>query len=296
MFTLEQLQTLILVNDTGSVSQAARTLGKSKGAVSLAISALEDELGYTLFDRSGWKLELTEFGQKVLGDAHILNRQIAKIQSYTEVRDDTYEPVLKIGLHEVIPILEFQSIFEQFQQRFPHTSIQVLRLTEEESLEGLQTGKLDIYIRLLLKAKPPIDCESATIKSMPFVFACAPDGELTNTDISSSTQLMNIPQVILDLRDSAENEAQQLSTEILLAATREDQLYWVEMDAGWCMLPKSVFEERQAIGSLMQFYPKFERRPISQVTLDMLYSIKRPESSAFNWLVEALSDEPTKSG
>lgn len=50
---LQQLETLLMVVNTGSFSAAARKLGKAQSAVSTAISDLEIDLDLQLFDRSG---------------------------------------------------------------------------------------------------------------------------------------------------------------------------------------------------------------------------------------------------
>jgi len=50
---IEQIESVLAVVESGSVAAAARRLGQSRTTVSTAISALEDELGVTLFERSG---------------------------------------------------------------------------------------------------------------------------------------------------------------------------------------------------------------------------------------------------
>ncbi len=63
------LKTLITINDTGSFSQAAKTLHITQSAVSQRIKFLEDAFGYDLFDRSGGTLSLTSPGEIVLDNA-----------------------------------------------------------------------------------------------------------------------------------------------------------------------------------------------------------------------------------
>lgn len=51
--SLDQLRTFIAAVDEGSFSAAARRLNRVQSAVSGWVGALEDQIGVTLFDRSG---------------------------------------------------------------------------------------------------------------------------------------------------------------------------------------------------------------------------------------------------
>ncbi|MEQ8834221.1 MAG: selenium metabolism-associated LysR family transcriptional regulator [Miltoncostaeaceae bacterium] len=62
---LRHLQTLRMVVEKGSFSQAAEELEISQPAVSFQIRALEQKLGHRLLDRSGRRVSLTEAGEVV---------------------------------------------------------------------------------------------------------------------------------------------------------------------------------------------------------------------------------------
>lgn len=64
--TFQQLQYLLEVNRTGSVTQAAKNLFVSSSSVSISVGNLEKELGYPLFVRSQKGLIPTQRGRKVL--------------------------------------------------------------------------------------------------------------------------------------------------------------------------------------------------------------------------------------
>lgn len=67
--TFQQLQYLLAVHRSGSVTQAAKKLYVSYSSVSIAITNLEKELGYPLFIRSRKGLIPTARGEKVLEHA-----------------------------------------------------------------------------------------------------------------------------------------------------------------------------------------------------------------------------------
>lgn len=79
--SLDSVQLLVAVADSGSFSAAARQLGKAQSAVSTAIAHLEVDLGLTLFDRSGRLPRLTAHGERMLAEARALLAQQGQWQA-----------------------------------------------------------------------------------------------------------------------------------------------------------------------------------------------------------------------
>ncbi|MBF4312635.1 LysR family transcriptional regulator, partial [Vibrio anguillarum] len=63
---LLHLKALLLAVETGSISAAARKLGKKQPQVSQWISDLEIDLGVSFFDRTGNKMSLSKDGERLL--------------------------------------------------------------------------------------------------------------------------------------------------------------------------------------------------------------------------------------
>lgn len=63
--TLDQLQVLVKVVQSGSFTRAAELLGSSKGYLSRVLAQLESELGAKLLERTTRKLAVTETGREV---------------------------------------------------------------------------------------------------------------------------------------------------------------------------------------------------------------------------------------
>src|SRR6476620_2892388 len=67
--SLDQLRIFIAAVDEGSFSAASRKLLRAQSVVSETISNLEDQIGVSLFDRSGRYPKLTPAGTVLLADA-----------------------------------------------------------------------------------------------------------------------------------------------------------------------------------------------------------------------------------
>ncbi|MWL73535.1 LysR family transcriptional regulator, partial [Escherichia coli] len=74
-FTFAQIEAFSTVAALGTVSQAAKQLGKDRATVSELIEFLEAALGYALFSRQGRTLALTPEGQRLKRQAALLMRQ-----------------------------------------------------------------------------------------------------------------------------------------------------------------------------------------------------------------------------
>lgn len=86
--SLRQLSTFREVMRSGSISQAARSVGRTQPAVSTMIQTLEDQLGFTLFLRSHGKLTPTpeayfflEECEDILGRVERTERTLSRISS-----------------------------------------------------------------------------------------------------------------------------------------------------------------------------------------------------------------------
>ena len=58
------LRVLTQVVESGSLQAAANALHRTAPALSLTLSKLEDDVGFAILDRSGYRLQLTAEGQQ----------------------------------------------------------------------------------------------------------------------------------------------------------------------------------------------------------------------------------------
>lgn len=80
--TLKQLRYIVMVADTGNITEAAAKLFIAQPSLTSAIKELENEYGITIFDRSNRGVEITAEGEEFLGYA----RQILEQSDLVEER------------------------------------------------------------------------------------------------------------------------------------------------------------------------------------------------------------------
>ncbi len=98
---IRTLYTLIAIVDHGSFAAAGQSVGLSASAVSLQISALEDEIGLSLFDRSTRPPSLTENGRLFVERARDLVQRWEDLSE--NFQKDTGGGMLRLGaVHTVV--------------------------------------------------------------------------------------------------------------------------------------------------------------------------------------------------
>ncbi|WP_243645845.1 LysR family transcriptional regulator [Reinekea marinisedimentorum] len=141
----EDLEILLAVIDSGSLSAAARNLDIQVARVSRAISRLESELNCSLLNRTTRKLEVTEegrvFSAKVRESLQVLSEaeeqlKVLQGQPSGRLRVDAATPFM---LHQLVPLLQaFNSAYPQIE----------LELVSNENFIDLIEKRTDLAIRI----------------------------------------------------------------------------------------------------------------------------------------------------
>jgi DNA-binding transcriptional LysR family regulator len=76
--TIQQLQCFDAVVTEGGFQAAAEKLRRSQPSVSQAVRNLEQQLGLSLLDRSGYRVTLTETGRSFHGRARVLLHELMR--------------------------------------------------------------------------------------------------------------------------------------------------------------------------------------------------------------------------
>lgn len=144
--TLEQLAVFVAVNDVGSITGAAESLGLAQSSVSLRLRQLEEALALRLFDRHTRKLhatdaarELLPLARKSLADIQAISTRSGRIQTLDRGRVSIAASSLQAAL--VLP-----RIVRDFTDQHPGVEIEVFDLAQEDVLNVVRDGGVDFGI------------------------------------------------------------------------------------------------------------------------------------------------------
>ena len=100
---LNHLESLLVVAESGSIARAAERLNKVRSAVSYDIRCLESHLGLALLNREGYRVRLTEVGERVRREGELLLRQARSLEHMAGLIAEDWEPVVKMVVEGAIP-------------------------------------------------------------------------------------------------------------------------------------------------------------------------------------------------
>ena len=143
-WTLEQLKTFVEASECGSFSAAARRMGKAQSRVSTAISNLEVDLGFELFDRSGKLPVLTEAGKEMLVDAKAILQQCQRMNSRAMAVTEGDPIAFNVAMDEAVPIQTFETLFEMLAESFPDLKLTILSGSQDDIATLVNEGRADI--------------------------------------------------------------------------------------------------------------------------------------------------------
>ncbi|MCM3748147.1 LysR substrate-binding domain-containing protein [Paenibacillus pasadenensis] len=149
---LLQLHYFVAVARLEHLTEAARALHVTQSSLSKTIQRLEEDLGVPLFDRTGRKLRLNEFGSRFLIRAEKalfeLEQGKQELRDLSQLESSTLE--LAVTTASTLP-----NLLREFRSIHPRIQFHVQMQTAQEIAELLNRGEVDFCL-----SSPPIQGEN----------------------------------------------------------------------------------------------------------------------------------------
>ncbi|MGJ7500293.1 LysR family transcriptional regulator [Variovorax sp. ZT5P49] len=140
------LQSFLLVVESGSMSEAARRLDLTPGAVAQQIRALERELNAPLLARAGRTVQPTEAGHRLVQRARTLLREVSDIKALVGSEAAGGELVIgtiNTAIHSLLP-----DILARFVKTHPGVKVYLQSGNTATLYKAMQQGELDAAVCL----------------------------------------------------------------------------------------------------------------------------------------------------
>lgn len=282
-WNLEQLRQFVATAERGSISAAARHLGKAQSAVSTAISLLEADLGLELFDRTQHRATLSDAGQLMLLEAKELLRQAHALDQRAHSLVVSGEAKLTLALDEALPYTAIKVLTREISERFFDLELTLLNGTATEVSDYVSQGRADVAFQL--DRGELRDCfDQRHIGLLPqavFVSAGHPLARLqsvTRTDLAQYRQLVMCAEEVGEVIVSPK-------------VWRSDSFYtiaeMIQDNLGWAVLPAYIAADGYS-RSLRQVNCSSLALPLLSVR--MLWLQGRPLSGIAHWVERRLAE------
>ena len=139
------LEVLVAVAETGSLSAAARRLGKSQPTLSRHVAALELALGGGIFARHPRGLALTERGQELYALARSVADEVDAFARRASADEHTIAGTVRISASEVVAMHVLPTVLVSIRQRWPAVELEVVA---DNRVANLPRRDADLAIRM----------------------------------------------------------------------------------------------------------------------------------------------------
>lgn len=174
-FDWNHAKAFVAVVDEGSLSAAARVLGQTQPTVSRQISALEEALDITLFERTGRAVHLTAAGVELLDHVRTMAAGADMVALAASGQSQSIEGQVRVTASEVMSAYILPPILGTMAEIAPRLKVE---LVTDNSVRDLTRREADIAIRHSRPEQPNLiarrlrDLEMRFYASAPYLDRC----------------------------------------------------------------------------------------------------------------------------
>ncbi len=146
---IRQLEAMRAVVATGTTTQAAEIMGLTQSAVSRLISQLEDDLGFTLFDRHRGRLAITPEGQEFFNAAERILDEVDQIRDTADNIRAHGAGTLRIAAMPAIGTCMLPRPLKMLQDDYERLNVVVHLKTRSELQHAMADRQYDVGLATL---------------------------------------------------------------------------------------------------------------------------------------------------
>ena len=250
-WTIDQLKTFVTAVKCGSFSAGARHLGKAQSRVSTAISNLETDFGFDLFDRSQRLPRLTERGEELYIEALAVLDQCQRLDSRALTVSAGQELSLIIAIDEAVPINAFETFFVRLSEQFPLFKLTLIHGAQQDIADWVEQGKADFGILFYYLQDLPEILEFTSLSEFHQTLVVAQQHPLASIEKPTVAQLNQYRQFVICDRLGESREKPISSNHWHI-----DSYFYIAglvlRNIGWAMIPEHVARSEWYEGQLKE--------------------------------------------
>lgn len=212
--TLQQLQYIVAVAETGQFSKAARQCHVTQPTLTMMVRKLEDELAVTIFQRGSQPTRPTTEGEALIDQARVVLREAGQLKELvTELRTGT-AGTYRLGIIPTLAPYLLPLFLARFADEHPQARLVIDERKTSSILDAVRNGQLDVGI--LAGPIDDDDLEIITLFQEPFLAYFPPKHALLKQKRIARKDLRKAPLWVLSeghcLRDQALSVCQHPSS------------------------------------------------------------------------------------
>ncbi len=145
MDRLDAIEAFVATVDRGTLSSAARALGRSVTTISRAITSLEERLGIPLLERTTRSVKLTEAGLRYLDVARRVLRDLADAETLAGSALDAPQGSLSVSAPVTFGATHVRPLVDSYLERYPNVRA---RLVLMDRIVSVVDEGIDVAVRI----------------------------------------------------------------------------------------------------------------------------------------------------
>lgn len=143
---IRDLQMIVAISETGSLTSAAQKLHVTQPALSAHLRRMEDDLKVPLVRRHSRGSKLTEEGKYILQRAYGVLNEVHEIRSMVSKAAEQPTGTIRLGLPTTVAGKLIPKLFLSLKTRYPLIRLQAVEAMSGTLAELLQMGRLDLAV------------------------------------------------------------------------------------------------------------------------------------------------------
>ena len=152
-FDWNQARAFLATAEEGSLSAAARALGVTQPTLSRQVSALEEKLGITLFERGPRTMNLTSAGMEVLDHVRAMHEAATRMSLSASGQSQTIAGMVRIATTDTTACYHLPPVLTALRKLAPDIEIEV---RTSNQLKDLINREADIAVRHARPSEPEL--------------------------------------------------------------------------------------------------------------------------------------------
>ena len=149
MISIKQLTYALAVERTLHFRKAAELCSISQSAFSTALSEMEKQLGFQVFERNNKKVLITPLGQQVLEKAKSIKLQMDDLNRLADINAEPLSTPITIGMIPTICPYLLPIVLPEIQKKYPDLELNVSEEQSHVLVEQVKRGEIDVAILAL---------------------------------------------------------------------------------------------------------------------------------------------------
>lgn len=251
--SIEQLQAFVTATETGSLSAAARNLGKAQSTVSSLIKNLEIDCALELFDRSGHGIKLTAAGHLIYKDAIALLRASTDISSRINSLAAGVEDSVTLAIDRgAISETQLTTVLQRFDRQFPSVELVILHSTLLGIAQLVLDGIADMGLMLTHEITYREEFNNKALTSINYDAVVGAQHPLAEIKAPTSEDFHHFRYLTTTNRVELRRKGYSfLASKQWFVDDYDTLINMLTAGLGWAMIPRHLVEQPLADGTLV---------------------------------------------